>query len=477
MIKQDFLRRGFWVIFLTALAVRVLLVMAVPYVGGGDAIHYDALAWSLVQGHGYSFGDGQPTAYIAPGYPLLVAAIYRLFGHSLFAGRLGNVLLDSVTAGIVYLLAKHLLTSRSHSRSSEVYPLAGGLLYALNPSVVFWSTTLMTETSFTMLFALALLFALSSYLGEGKQELVSRRKAMAASTSTVLGILGGLMALVKPAALVLVAAFGLIGTSGMALKQKWLRLSVIYGVAALVLLPWVLRNWMVSGHITLANEAAFPLWIGNTRLVEPIWDISGVSVPWEGLTEWEANAVAVRETFHFVLQHPSLFLINFFRKVGLMLDMDITSFPHAFWWFWGEDAPGTISTVLKTTPFLIPFAVLPMLSKVLLVLGGLLGCLHRFSFPWRRVVLGSVGVWLLPYSLTYASSRYMVPMTPLLTLPLAWFVTRQSNFQSSTSEFPKATSPISWMSSGLDLVVYGLIILASATWVSTALWLARRILF
>jgi hypothetical protein len=76
-------------VFLVALALRLLYtrrVMTDPnYVAtGGDGPTYDALAWSIAQGHGVpaSFRNSYPLLLL--GYVWFVSLVYTIFGHSYF---------------------------------------------------------------------------------------------------------------------------------------------------------------------------------------------------------------------------------------------------------------------------------------------------------------------------------------------------------------------------------------------------------
>ena len=61
--------------------------MRTPWGGGGDTPAYVLLAQNILSGKGYAYA-GMPTALRAPGYPLMLAAFFKLFGaHALAAMR------------------------------------------------------------------------------------------------------------------------------------------------------------------------------------------------------------------------------------------------------------------------------------------------------------------------------------------------------------------------------------------------------
>ncbi len=134
-----------------ALVLRSLFAFSVakgdPRVWFFDqASEYGCLAQSLLNGHGYASpfgGSTGPSAFLAPGYPLLVAAAFRLFGaYSMQAAAAlisMQVLFGVMIVLIVMLLAKRLLGSTAANLA--------GVLCAISPPAVclpilFWETSL-----------------------------------------------------------------------------------------------------------------------------------------------------------------------------------------------------------------------------------------------------------------------------------------------------------------------------------------------
>jgi Dolichyl-phosphate-mannose-protein mannosyltransferase len=137
------------------LGVALLLrgVMVIPAMKGdprwwffNQASEYGCLAQSLLAGHGYASpfcGSTGPSAFLAPGYPLLVAAAFHLFGaYSMQAAAalIGlQVLFGVLVVVVVMLLAKRLL--------GNIAANIAGVLCAVSPPLVclpilFWETSL-----------------------------------------------------------------------------------------------------------------------------------------------------------------------------------------------------------------------------------------------------------------------------------------------------------------------------------------------
>ena len=92
-----------------ALAVRLLAVLSFHPPLLSDAIDYDGLARSIVAGKGF-FLYGKIYAFRTPGYPLIVAGIYWLFGSSSIALGVLQTILDVISCWLLYLIGKRLFS-------------------------------------------------------------------------------------------------------------------------------------------------------------------------------------------------------------------------------------------------------------------------------------------------------------------------------------------------------------------------------
>jgi 4-amino-4-deoxy-L-arabinose transferase-like glycosyltransferase len=89
---------------------------------------YDSLAANLAAGNGYRFyPDTAPTLMREPGYPLLLAGVRLVFGDSLTAVKIVNLLLALATALLVLKLAAR-FTSRQWAM------MAAALLFLFHPA-------------------------------------------------------------------------------------------------------------------------------------------------------------------------------------------------------------------------------------------------------------------------------------------------------------------------------------------------------
>src|SRR3989338_10856069 len=72
----------------------------------GDQVAYDQFAVSLWKYHEFASGQGHPTAYVTPLYPMFLAGIYAFFGYSHLWAKLIQALLGSGVCLLSYFIAK-----------------------------------------------------------------------------------------------------------------------------------------------------------------------------------------------------------------------------------------------------------------------------------------------------------------------------------------------------------------------------------
>ena len=141
-------------VFVVALALRLIPVFLTVDVGIAldDMFQYDALAESLLEGRGYTWYGGIPTAFRAPLYPLFLAWIYLLFGHQFLAVRIIQAVMGAFLPLVVYFLGRRVFDGRVGWIASWVvvfYPMF--LVYPL---------ALVTENLFFLLVPLMMLYLL-----------------------------------------------------------------------------------------------------------------------------------------------------------------------------------------------------------------------------------------------------------------------------------------------------------------------------
>ena len=260
------------------LVLRAAWVLSAPRVVIFDAVQYEELARSLAAGHGFSTLDG-PSAFWTPGWPAWMSLFYRA-GLGDTAVALGSVALGGVTLALTHRLAAELHGSKSAC-------VATGIV-ALLPSLVALPSLLASEN-------LSLPFTVGTAL-----LLVRAERSEGVSRWIGAGVSCGLSVLVREASLALVLAGAVLGLGRprsrapgrqvRAPSAAWSRLRVAAFLlsAAILLVPWILRNRTTLGVPVLTTSAPINLCVGLGE------ESTGGSrfIPWEGI-EREADARAL----------------------------------------------------------------------------------------------------------------------------------------------------------------------------------------
>ena len=215
-------------IFIVALAVRLAFVLWAPGEPTGDGFFYHLYAYDLVAGNGYVNVDRSPANTWMPGWPALLAAFYAVFGVHAKAAMAVNAVLGAATCALVAALGARLVSAR-------IGGLAGALL-AVWPGHVYFAATLFTEPLFSALFYGALLLQVEA------TRAADRRLVRFGAAGLALG--GA--AMVKAEPLVMAAPLALHLLVAHSDRRDALRATVVtFGLAAAVVAPWTLRNWLV----------------------------------------------------------------------------------------------------------------------------------------------------------------------------------------------------------------------------------------
>lgn len=243
-----------FLIFFVAVFTRAILFfinfehndrLLIPTIKGDDG--YFELSRGLLAGHGFSWDETEPFSpnpLRPPVYPMFIAGILYIFG-SYWAVLLIQALVGSLVPVLGMRLADILFSSRAIS-------ITVGFLLALEPYAVLLSVIFYTETLFTFLFFLALLFFL--------------RYMQVPSVRSVVwsGVFLGLATLVKPTIqyVPLVIPFFMAWRFWRSAPKKVLvHIGIFLGVFMLVITPWIYRNYAEFGVPGMSAQPAYNLYV------------------------------------------------------------------------------------------------------------------------------------------------------------------------------------------------------------------------
>jgi hypothetical protein len=351
------------------------------------------LAQSILAGHGLSspFGGATgPTAFLAPGYPALVAAVFGCFGVFTPASAAVLMVLNVAFAAVTALLLVRIAEREFCTFAAN----CAGLFWALGLPFVFMPLAFWDSNLSLLLLTVALDVALRVY----------RQPTLALWAEA--GAIEGLTLLVNPSfALVLAGMFVWMAVTARTVRVVWPVLAAV--VALAIFSPWPLRNARVlHAFIPARSNFAFELWKGNHAGAKPIDD--PVYYPVLNRPEYDAYATQGEMAFmahksalakEYIVAHPQ----EFIRQTVLRFAL--------YWTGTGADGPIPLLAAHE-----ILTTLLSLLGLVLLVRSGRTSVAILFVIPLL--------LFPLPYYITHAEMRFRILLEPATTLLAAYTATR-----------------------------------------------------
>lgn len=376
-----------WFIFCFALTLRCVYALLASYVDPflvrdpllGDAASYDRLTRTLLTTGEYAEFAGSPSTFWPPLYPMVLAAIYGVFGHQLLIARLFGAVLGALLPLFAFLAIERL----QHPRIARWVAL-GLVIY---PYLLYFGAWLIAESLFFALFGAVL------WVGARMQQRPSIRLA------TVMGVVLGLTTLAKPTLLMQLPLFAIwfLWCLPGSLLQRF-KLGVLTAlITCAVIAPWTLRNYTLLGaFVPVSTNGGYTFYGANNP-----------------------NAFGG----HYENFPPRLVGLNEAQEQSEYYRMGLSwiqANPDRFTWLVGQKLIRLISPLsVASSPedFQVPGELLIRIGYSLYLLTAFTGLLLSFR-QWRRYVLfyiPIVGV-LISTVLFYGDARYLLPAVPSLLL-------------------------------------------------------------
>lgn len=385
-------------LFAIAFLVRVSFVLLFHLYENPGQLELERIAVSLattgVYGNPFALPSG-PSAHVAPGYPLLLAGSFRIFGIGI-TGQIMKLLLASAVTSFQCAILP------AAARGLGVDHRAGllaGLVSALYPAKPMVQIEGSWETPYTALFVM-LLSVLTVQLWSKRD--TTPRKAL------LHGLSWGVALLFAPALLptyfVLLVAGAILWPRGS--LRKYLSFAAIEVILVLACLaPWAIRNEYTLGFpIVARSNFGMELRMSNNDLAAPTEranDSNGVYATYDPfhnpaeaikvrqMGEVAYNAQALREALAWISAHPAHFLKLCLERIVL------------FWFFVDRTSP--VKTCFLALTAILGFAGLRSL--------------FRSGHQLLVIVLAIIFViYPLPHYLIHLSLRYRYPLDWIMTL-------------------------------------------------------------
>jgi 4-amino-4-deoxy-L-arabinose transferase-like glycosyltransferase len=415
-------------VFAIALVLRSGVAIWLPKaVIWPDGERYEHVALNLVQGEG--FGSLSDNWQSVPTQPLLIAAVYKVFGQDYLALRLFFAVLGSISCVLGAILAQRLFGSGSG--------FVAGLLLAGYPLLVYLQALFEYPQTFFILLMAIFFYLYCRFLATDSKGLLF----LCASTL-------GLAVLTVPTVLIFAGTWGLLLLTR-SLRETAIRLAVV-GLAMMVTVgSWAYRNYDAYGAPILVNKAAgFAFWMGNN---DAYLEYGKPAVTPACAQGYEATAYCVQSRevdlelnrrqlsnvekvlefdranwqhgLDFARESPGRFALLTLRKFG-----DLWSpTPDAL--HQGPEYGGALRDVVAWVTYI------PML---LLAVVGLIITRNQ----WRRLVPVYLYVvtFVVPYAVFIPATRYRLPIDFILIMFSAEALFRAWTFFSRTEPRPQTSS-------------------------------------
>lgn len=366
-----------------------------------DSYRYDFAARALAEGRGYIHLNGEPTAFWPPGYSLLLAAVYTVFGESVLAAQLLNVVLSTATVALVYLIGRLTMGRQA--------AFVGASIVAAFPSLIFFTGVTLSETAFTFFALLAIALVLLEARNPQRRDL---RLLLGA------GLAFGFASLIRGQALllpiVLIPFWLRAGTDRSRIADKLVAIALGIG---LIVAPWTIRNTIqLDKPVLISTNAGVDLWIGHHPSARGNFGSTGGDALVFRHAELDpvarelrANSEGFREALTFALTHPAQELALPFEKLFWLYAND----EEGLKWNEGHGGQPFLSAAARGGLLFISdayyFAVF-----VFLVLGARLWFSHRD--PGKLLLCSLVGYWTLVHLVFFGDPRFHAPIMPVVAL-------------------------------------------------------------
>ncbi|MCI5178286.1 MAG: hypothetical protein D3911_02965 [Candidatus Electrothrix sp. AW3_4] len=231
-------------IILVALLVRTVWALLIPVSPVSDSHAYDTFARNIASGHGYGWLPTEPIATWAVGTSAIYAVFYKIFGVNYLPIVIFNIFLGTGITILVFTLASHWF--------GDLSGVIAGLIIALCPGQVMFTTVLASELIFEFLILLAM-YTFLIY----STEIIKK--------SVLTGVLLASATYVRTVGLLLPAVFGLIFyLQNKKLKTTIYCIGIIFLTMFVLISPWSYRNYKVFNRIILiSSNSGTVLWMGN----------------------------------------------------------------------------------------------------------------------------------------------------------------------------------------------------------------------
>jgi hypothetical protein len=380
---------------------------------------YFFIAQAITSGKGFSNpfqADTGPTAWMPPLYPFFLAFLIKLF-HSKVLVTCAVLFFKNIALIFTGLLIYE-TAQRSLVKIKAEFIVLFYLVWLLINFRPFFQTT---HDSWLLLLFIGSIFPLAVFM---RANLINLKTALA------WGVLGGLSTLASP---IIGLVWGVLWTVMLSVKKNIPKLLLSFVVFFSLVLPWVIRNYVVFDKLILMKSNLYfdayfvnyetkkdGLIDGPTfRDKHPVWTVKeDPDSPYKRLGEVKFLETYKKQLLSALSKNPYTYIRNVKNRLfeALFSPQEQlrakilfcrTWFPHSYerFIFW-RTIKDSIWLILHTLPFV----------GILLII-----LLKGYSeSDYMKIALLMYGIYLIPYIAIIYYTRYSIPLTPFKVLFIFW---------------------------------------------------------
>jgi 4-amino-4-deoxy-L-arabinose transferase-like glycosyltransferase len=379
-------------LLLLSFFIKLILAVTLDAEMRSDSLSYIEIAYNVINNGEYVF-DGIKTAFIVPGYPLFLAAIYSIFGDGQFAVRIIQSLIEILTGYLFFLISLKFF--------SRKYALISFAVFIFLPSNILYSQMVLTESLFGLFYILIIWLMLrnNSYSGLLFLGITCGIGILIRSSFSFILILVPLIILVKELKL---------ETNTKKRVLPFIKKTCFFITGALIFLgPWVVRNKIVLDEFTISTQGGSALWEGNNPVATGTYSLDLIiDIPLRELQE--RNDEFKKLAIDFIKQNPHKFLILGVKKIAYLFSSERLAILYFI-----KSEPGETSTDVyrAVNPFIIAVVNVPYFIITLAGFWGLL-TLKKHTLIIYTIFLA----WLCIFFTFIGLSRYHYVLIPFLII-------------------------------------------------------------
>ena len=346
-----------------------------------DAASYDGLAWDLANAR--NFLDWKDVMYASPGWSLVLALIYKVFGRDYLIAKSFLVLFAMIIGWIIFLLGKNLVNKRVGYFAS--------LFYVFSTSTFYFAGVLQYETTLTLFVVLSIFFLVKSIMNDGWKRSV---------LIFFSGLVYGYTVLCKASVLPLVVLLPIWFKVNLKDWGRTIKLCLLFFLGnAFIITPWSIRNYYLHKEFILVTAGSgLAFYIGSNP------EATGGYIPTRSLyaddmSPMESSQAFFKEGIQFAKEYPWRYISLGIKKMKLLWESPTDSFPFFH---------PILSKFTSSSFYCFYYSLLAIGSLLIMTDRGLL---TKLSLLFMFLAL-----FTFTHFFFVGASRYLIPFYPFLYL-------------------------------------------------------------